>query len=113
MRITVTGDRALQVGLRRARAQFVRLDVPTRNATRAVARSAARFAPKRTGRLASANRPRTVGGLGTVTNSTSYAGYVEHGTRYMREQPYLAPALTLTAITDYYETHARDSTRNL
>ncbi|MFW0790103.1 HK97-gp10 family putative phage morphogenesis protein [Gordonia sp. CPCC 205333] len=113
MRVTVTGDKALQAGLRRAATQLARLDKPTREATRAVARQAARLAPKRTGRLARTNRPRNSGGLGAVENRTRYAGYVENGTRYMREQPYLRPALTLTPITDIYESHARDSIRHL
>ena len=113
MRVTVVGDRALAAKLRRARAELVRLDAPTRAATRAVAQAAARLAATRTGRLAATNRARNVGGLGAVENPTRYAPYVENGTRYMRAQPFMRPALTLTPITEYYEAHARDSIRNL
>lgn len=60
----------------------------------AIERDAQRFAPVDTGELRAsiqAGPPvlRTV----RVTAGADYAGYVELGTRYMRAQPYLAPAL--------------------
>lgn len=59
-----------------------------------IADDARRNAPVDTGELRSSisANPVTDNSI-TVTASADYAGYVELGTRYMRAQPYLKPAL--------------------
>ena len=58
-----------------------------------VASVAAGLAPKRTGKLAdSIGSVRTADGA-SITAHASYALFVELGTRKMRAQPYLRPAL--------------------
>ena len=63
-----------------------------------VERAAKRLAPVDTGRLRSSighTLRRDAGGLlATVGTSVEYASYVEFGTRYMRAQPFLRPALS-------------------
>jgi HK97 gp10 family phage protein len=55
---------------------------------------AKRIVPVRTGRLrASIGTGHIDGNSAVVQASAPYAGYVELGTRYMRAQPYLRPAL--------------------
>lgn len=61
---------------------------------RAVATDARRAAPVRTGRLRSSIRVAKVDrDRAVIEAGAPYAGYVELGTRYMRAQPYLRPAL--------------------
>jgi HK97 gp10 family phage protein len=59
-----------------------------------VARDARRIVPVRTGRLQRSIGVRSVNSeTAVVEASAPYAGYVELGTRYMKAQPYLKPAL--------------------
>ena len=113
VRVKVIGDRALAAGLRRAGRELGELEPPTRRAARTVEQTARRLAPKRTGRLASATRSRASGGVGTVSNSVRYAGYQEYGTRVMRAQPFMRPALYGTDIQDIYEDHAERAVRHI
>lgn len=112
-RVEVTGDKAVIAKLERAAHDVAQLEGPTRAAAREVERSAARRAPKRTGRLAASNSVSVAGGLGTVRNTVRYAPYVEYGTRYMRAQPFLRPALYLAPIDRIYEQHAERAVRDL
>lgn len=65
-----------------------------REVGQAVARDARDIVPYRTGRLHSRISSRVFGStLARVSARTHYAVYVELGTRYMRAQPYLRPAL--------------------
>lgn len=61
---------------------------------RAVRDDAKRIVPVRTGRLRNSIGISDPGPRSVVVDATApYAGYVELGTRYMRAQPYLRPAL--------------------
>lgn len=111
VRIRVTGDRKLSAQLRGARRDIADLAEPTRAAAQAVARAAARFAAKRTGRLARSNRVTVRGGFGTIRNRTRYAPYQEHGTTHMNAHPFMRPALAATDVADYYEKHAEHALR--
>ena len=111
--VRVTGDRAAIASLRRAARNLKDLQPPTRKAARTVEQTARRLAPKHTGRLAAATRSRASGGVGTVSNSTRYAGYQEYGTRVMRAHPFMRPALYGTDIQDIYEDHAERAVRHI
>jgi HK97 gp10 family phage protein len=64
---------------------------------RAVRDDAKRIVPVRTGRLRASIGITDPGRERVVIDATApYAGYVELGTRYMRAQPYLRPALYRT-----------------
>ena len=59
-----------------------------------VAEQATKYAPKRTGYLKSSITAKMLNTYtAEVEAEASYAAYVEYGTRYMRAQPYMRPAL--------------------
>lgn len=62
--------------------------VEAATAARVVARARA-TAPRRTGALSGSGSSRG----GDITFSVRYAGYVEHGTRFMAAEAFLGPAL--------------------
>ncbi len=65
----------------------------------AVADEARDIVPYRTGRLHSRISGKVLSSRrGRVSAKTHYAVYVELGTRYMRAQPYLRPALYQTRV---------------
>lgn len=109
--VRIVGDKALRARLHAAGRHYADLGEPTRRATSAIRATAARLAPKRTGRLAQATAARSSGGLGVVSNSIRYARYVEYGTRYMRAQPFMRTALQATNVVEPYEDHAEQSAR--
>lgn len=49
--------------------------------------------PVKTGALKESIEDEVVGNVARVGSNKKYAGYVEEGTRHMRAQPYLRPAL--------------------
>lgn len=112
--VRLSGDRQLDATLAQAATDLGSgLDVPALRAAVAVAAASTRTVEKRTGRLAASHRASVTGGVGRVTAAIRYASYLEYGTRYMRAEPYLTPALYSTPITDYYERHAEHAIRNL
>lgn len=115
MRVTVQvigADRVMRA-LRRAAREIGDLSGPTRAASRAVERTAVRLAPRRTGRLARSIRTSVAGGSGVISDRVRYASFVEYGTRNMRAQPFLRPALYTARVVEQYEQHADDAVRGL
>lgn len=58
-----------------------------------IEKMAKQFAPVRTGALRDSIKSKTDAMEGTVYSTARYAGYVENGTRYMKAQPFLRPAV--------------------
>ena len=56
-------------------------------------RRAKQLAPVRTGRLRESIELSTMPNAAVVEAKAPYAGFVEHGTKYARPRPYMAPAV--------------------
>ena len=65
--------------------------------------------PIRTGRLLSSIFTDVSGNILAIQARAPYASFVEHGTRYMRPQPFLRPALEvgLRSVGDVLHEHLR------
>lgn len=105
-RIRVVGDKAVIAGLAKSAAAMQSPGEALGDAGAAVARNARKFAAKRTGRMASRVRVRVTPPTAQVSNSTRYAPFQEHGTRYMNAHPFMRPAGTLTPIAEYFDRYA-------
>ncbi|AKI28624.1 hypothetical protein GMA5_10 [Gordonia phage GMA5] len=106
IRIRVTGDKAVQVGLARTAADLDRPVPALRQVAADLTRTAARLAAKRTGRLSRGNRATVATSTARVTNRVKYAGYQEGGTRYMNAHPFMRPAARLTDPTPAFDDYA-------
>ena len=106
VRVTIDGGARLQAGLRRSAAEMNTPGPALRDAAKAVSRTAARLAAKRTGRMSRSNRTRVAGSVARITNRTRYAPYQEHGTSVMNAHPFMRPAAHLTDLEPYFERHA-------
>lgn len=106
IRVTVAGDKRVQAGLAGTAADLERPTPALRDAADEVARTAARLAAKRTGRMARANRVTVTPPVARVTNRVRYAPYQEHGTRYMRAHPFMRPAARLADVETPFEDYA-------
>lgn len=106
IRVQVSGVARVQAGLARTAHDLDRPTPALDDAGNAVARTAARLAAKRTGRMARATAARTVGPLAEITNRVRYAPYQESGTEHMQAHPFMRPALTMTPVATYFEDYA-------
>ncbi|GMV27722.1 MAG: hypothetical protein AMXMBFR58_37530 [Phycisphaerae bacterium] len=108
LRVDILGDKRIQANLQAAARKLDNPRPALEKAAKAVTRTAATLAPKRTGNLSRRNRARVTLRTASVFNRVRYAGYVENGTRAMRAHPYLRPALKQTDIASAFEQLADD-----
>lgn len=114
MRVTVIGDKRVQAGLARTATELSHPVPALRKSADAVARTASRLAAKRTGRMSRSNRAAVAGTVARVTNRVRYAGYQEHGTRYMNAHPFMRPAAATTDLEPIFDRYVdRVAHRNL
>ena len=108
MRISVTvhGDARVRAGLARSAKQLRTPSPALRDAAKAVTRTAASLAAKRTGRMSRSNKARVSSTRASITNRIRYAWYQEHGTGVMDAHPFLRPAVETTDLTPYFDRYA-------
>lgn len=95
-RLTVKGMPELQRALHEASAETVKAaELAVAQEVDAIQDDAVRFAPRDTGDLENHIDGAAYGLRGTVRSTSRHAGFVEHGTRHTRAQPYMLPAAEL------------------